>query len=310
MKFHVYNPLSLIDRTHNSEWCCTSFDDKHIGQKPKLNNSYHPIGNISSIPNYDSSECDYFVVPYFIRHTHHLKDEKELFEHLSENLVFFKYKPDKHIFFVGSDDTRPINILEESTVFAFSVNKSSKNKCLYYQPIVKAPKLISPINLAHYDVSFQGYFCNDIRKKAAKAVSGMNSVCINNRYWFEKFMGRETEEMERNYVGLMQMSKFVLCPRGFGMSSVRFFETMAFGRIPVLISDETKLPLDHIINYDDFVLRIKESELESIPDKINEFKVRKDLVQSSLLARKIWETWFSPENFYNFLKQSLDNSCK
>lgn len=308
MKFHVYDQLSLNERTHNSEWCCTPFDKKNIGQKPKLNNSYHHIGKISSIPNCNPSECDYFLVPYLIRHTHHLKDEKELFNHLSENLAFFKQKPEKHIFFVGSDETRPIKTLENSIVFAFSVNKSSKNKCLYYQPIVEVPKLISSIALAHYDVSFQGYFCNDIRKKAANSVSGLKNVVINKRYWLEKFMGRETKEIERNYVGLIQMSKFVLCPRGFGMSSVRFFETMASGRIPVLISDETKLPIEHKINYDEFVLRVKESEIDSIPQKIYEFKEKRNLIKASIAARQTWEKWFCPENFHNFLKESLNIS--
>lgn len=307
MKFHVYDVQKLEEKVHNSEWCLTPFDKKYIGQKPKLNNSYHHIGELASIPYSKSNECDYFVVPCLIRHTHHMNDEKKLNEYLNHNFPFFKGSPERHIFFIGSDDTRPIKSLENSIRFSFSTSKASKDKCVYYQPIVEVPKLISNIEIAHFDVSFQGYFCNEIRKKASKAISGMKSVSINNRYWFEKFMGRETVEIERNYSGLMQMSKFVLCPRGFGLSSIRFFETMAFGRIPILISDDAKLPLENMINYDEFVIRVKENQIESIPDKIQECKKGRNLTAMSIMARSVWEKWFNPNNFYNFLIESLNN---
>jgi hypothetical protein len=39
-------------------------------------------------------------------------------------------------------------------------------------------------------------------------------------------------------------SRFVLCPRGVASNTIRFFESLMFGRIPVLVSDDAKLPLE------------------------------------------------------------------
>jgi hypothetical protein len=51
--------------------------------------------------------------------------------------------------------------------------------------------------------------------------------------------------MLRQFIGLCQRSKFVLCPRGVGVSSMRFFESMAMARSPVILSDEW-VPLPNI----------------------------------------------------------------
>lgn len=40
------------------------------------------------------------------------------------------------------------------------------------------------------------------------------------------------------YLELIARSKFVLCPRGLGPSTFRLYETMAAGRVPVIISDQ------------------------------------------------------------------------
>ncbi len=47
----------------------------------------------------------------------------------------------------------------------------------------------------------------------------------------------EMLEFKRRYAEVITRSKFVLCPRGYGTSSFRLFETMQSGRVPVIISD-------------------------------------------------------------------------
>jgi hypothetical protein len=42
----------------------------------------------------------------------------------------------------------------------------------------------------------------------------------------------------RRFAETLYRSKFVLCPRGHGTASIRLFETLAAGRVPVVISDE------------------------------------------------------------------------
>jgi len=307
MKFYVYSKYQLESKVHESKWACTPLLHDNIGKKPLLNNSFHPIGDFSLLKQENSDEADYFIVPYLIRHTHHFMNDSTLNDHLHDSLPYFSKSPEKHIFFIGSDDNKPIKCLEKSIKFSFSVSKSSEDKCLYYQPVVSVPDKISPIIMANYDISFQGYLCNELRRKAAKQLIScdLKTVVINTRYWLEKFMQNDTKEIERNYCGLMQMSKFVLCPRGFGLSSVRFFETLAFGRIPVLISDDTKLPLEEEIDYDKFIIRVEENDLESIESKIIDFKKNNDLMEVSKISRETWEKWFCPEKIEDFIVNNL-----
>ena len=51
------------------------------------------------------------------------------------------------------------------------------------------------------------------------------------------FVGRRAR-----YRDVLHRSRFVLCPRGRGTSSIRLYETLAAGRVPVIISDDWVAP--------------------------------------------------------------------
>ena len=72
------------------------------------------------------------------------------------------------------------------------------------------------------------------------------------------------------YYELMAESDFVLCPRGFGATSFRLYESLSFGSIPIYIWDETEwLPYRDELPWDDLILRVGFEEIESIPDRVN-----------------------------------------
>jgi Exostosin family len=72
------------------------------------------------------------------------------------------------------------------------------------------------------------------------------------------------ELLLRQFIGLCQRSKFVLCPRGVGVSSMRLFESMAMARSPVILSDEW-VPLP-TIPWEQFSIRVAESDWAKIPE--------------------------------------------
>ena len=73
------------------------------------------------------------------------------------------------------------------------------------------------------------------------------------------------------YARSITASKFVLCPRGYGPNSVRMYETLALGRIPIIISDGFKLPLEQQIPYKKFCIAVDESKLDQIPSIVDNF---------------------------------------
>src|SRR4030095_15269602 len=59
-------------------------------------------------------------------------------------------------------------------------------------------------------------------------------------------------------------SDYVLCSRGFGNFSYRFYESLACGRIPVLIDTDCVLPFDFVIDWDAYCVRVPEKEVSQI----------------------------------------------
>lgn len=99
-----------------------------------------------------------------------------------------------------------------------------------------------------------------------------------------------SEYLER-YARSIHESAFVLCPRGGGTSSFRLYETMMLGRVPVIVSDQMVMPIGP--RWDDFALRVPESDVDRIPAVLEER--RDQAVAMGSLAREAWLHWFSPQ---------------
>jgi hypothetical protein len=74
----------------------------------------------------------------------------------------------------------------------------------------------------------------------------------------------EPELMRREFVANIEGSDFVLCVKGNGNYSYRFYETLSLGRIPLLLDTACCLPLEDTIPYDDFVCRVPLADLAQI----------------------------------------------
>lgn len=100
-----------------------------------------------------------------------------------------------------------------------------------------------------------------------------------------------TPEQKESYIREILDSKFVLCPRGIGVSSHRLFETMQLGRVPVILSDDWVPPGG--VNWLDCSLRVAESRIGDVPELLASRE--KDWREMGALARSEWEKWFAPE---------------
>ena len=103
----------------------------------------------------------------------------------------------------------------------------------------------------------------------------------------------------------MENCKFVLCPRGRGSNSIRFFEALNFGKIPILISDDVKLPLRSKIDYSEFCIEIQEKNYHRLENYIDNFLKTHDLKIASLKAKEISETWFNCNSIDKFVTESV-----
>ena len=87
---------------------------------------------------------------------------------------------------------------------------------------------------------------------------------------------QQVEQNKREYIDILSRSRFSLCPRGIGANSFRFWESLEAGAIPILISDQLVLP--YHIDWEKTIIRIKESEINNIPDVINSISIEQEQI--------------------------------
>ena len=96
---------------------------------------------------------------------------------------------------------------------------------------------------------------------------------------------------EEEYAGILRDSRFVLCPRGWSPSSVRLFETLKAGRVPVVISDQWTPPAGP--DWASCSVVVNEADIAGIPARLEALAPR--AVEMGQAARAVYEDWFSPE---------------
>ncbi len=95
----------------------------------------------------------------------------------------------------------------------------------------------------------------------------------------------------------MLESDYIVCVRGSGNYSIRLYETLCCGRIPVFVNTDCVLPYEFKLKWKDYCVWIEESEISSISEKIIEFHDQlssKDFVDLQYECRRIWKQWLSP----------------
>jgi hypothetical protein len=102
------------------------------------------------------------------------------------------------------------------------------------------------------------------------------------------------ENLTRTFVESVRNSKFVLCPRGVGCSSLRIFEVMCMGRCPVILSDDW-VPPDGP-RWEACSLRARESDVAGLPRLLEQMEPRAE--KMGLRARAEWERWFSEDALF------------
>jgi hypothetical protein len=139
--------------------------------------------------------------------------------------------------------------------------------------------------------SFAGSCSNPIRRKlfeAYGAKSGEYRVREVNK-WFN----HDITEKE-SYVAEIRRSLFVLCPGGYAPYSHRIIETMALGRVPVIIADEW-VPFS--IQEENYYVRIKEEDIAIIDKVLRGYVASYDALQRSV--ELVYGTYFAPEKRYS-----------
>ncbi|MCG9793881.1 glycosyltransferase family 47 protein [Flavobacterium algicola] len=140
---------------------------------------------------------------------------------------------------------------------------------------------------------FQPYYPSSIKRYQFLKRLMVNSNIITDFILRKKYHGgvNKTEDHKKfklEFFQNMEHNPYVFCIRGVGNFSVRLYETLAMGRIPVVIDTDFRLPLINSINWDNHIVLVQEHSLEQqllgFHHKISEI----DFEQIQMQNRELW----------------------
>lgn len=124
---------------------------------------------------------------------------------------------------------------------------------------------------------------------------------------------RSREETTREFYTNLLESDYGVCVRGGGNFSVRLYETLAMGRIPVFINTDCILPYDNIIDWKDYVVWVEDKEIDKIPEKILDFHsslTNERFREMQIKCRKLWIDYLSMNGFMKHLSDLLPDAIR
>ncbi|HEY9887965.1 MAG TPA: hypothetical protein V6D02_06150, partial [Candidatus Obscuribacterales bacterium] len=88
---------------------------------------------------------------------------------------------------------------------------------------------------------------------------------------------------------------------GSGNISVRFYETLCMGRIPIFINTDCELPLASKIDWRRYCVWVEEAEIPHLSEKILAFHrslSAAEFVDLQYECRQLWEQFLCPTGFF------------
>lgn len=162
------------------------------------------------------------------------------------------------------------------------------------------PRLLNDVRAVAGDdpdllFSFQGRRVGPVRDRVLALSHPRAVVEDTSAYDFFEPSAPGLDEARLRYREVMSRSKFVLCPRGAGTSSVRIFEALACGRVPVVLSDDWVAPQG--IDWESCSVRIPEADIRSAPARLEQLEPR--WPETSTAARQVYVEWFADDVWFH-----------
>ena len=150
------------------------------------------------------------------------------------------------------------------------------------------------------------------RAKLLSYLNKSDKVKTNFIYRVNYRGGAVTEEQRTattlEYYKNILESDYILCVRGAGNFSVRFYETLMLGKIPVFINTDCLLPFEDKINWKNHVVWVEWKDRKRIAQKIADFHANlsaNEFVHLQVNNRKLWKETLSVEGMLEMISNAI-----
>lgn len=224
--------------------------------------------------------------------------------------VLIKKHPSKCFFWC--DDDHPLAILPGLYASLPSVFFNTNfHRTIFY--LSRSNNLIGKLKEEYkkkpplYLASFQGGISSNLRKKLLGLKFKTDRIFTRavQQLWATFLFGAGFDDQEsvvNEYARLIFESKFVICPKGNGVSSYRVFETLEAGRVPVIISDKFVPPI--VQQASEYMLFLKEADI----NKLEDFLIAREpeFGQLALNAATVFDKNFADHSKLHYIGEMLE----
>lgn len=301
----VENKLKIYSKSANLQ----SVVEEHILYLGKVddsiikrNNTFRDLkaSDFLDIIDYTNIDnCD------FIIYTDKINKNSEI-----SDLVNLSIEKNKKILLFFNDDSDEIFNFKNSIIFRTSLYKSTKPKNYLSVPaFCNNLKLEREYFFRDYNetptVGFCGALTHGLRSQVISELNNSKNIktnfLIRNSFWGGNVWG---DTVRKQYIENTLNSDFVVCVRGAGNFSYRFYETMCLGKIPIVIDTDIDLPFEDFIDYGNYILKIPIKEIGNIQELvINYWNNISDYTELQKNIISFWESILSPIGFIETLNK-------
>jgi hypothetical protein len=119
---------------------------------------------------------------------------------------------------------------------------------------------------------------------------------------------KETHTTTTEFYNNILESQYVLCVRGAGNFSVRFYETLMMGRIPLYVHTDGYLPLSDVIDWKKHVVWVDYKERHQMANILVDFHQKLDQDSLGVLLKKnrsLWEEKLTLSGFFKTRERNM-----
>jgi hypothetical protein len=260
----------------------------------------------------DVSECDYVVM----RKTYTSNDPVLNIRVCEELNAYSDGHGKQFVYFLHDDPDGDMGeCVEGGIIFRTSYNRSMGRINEYCMPSFFPEDLGMDMMRVIDDVvvpsvGFCGNVSHQVRLDAYNALMRRGVIKLNVVFRDHLHYVCSFTEIKRNrkeFLDVMGGSVYQLCCRGGGNFSHRFYETLASGRIPVLIDTDIPLP-DIGEDWNNYIVMV--TDVNKLVNKLMEWHNNHDVVDMQVRCRRLWEDRLSFKGFSKTVGNILLNNLK
>jgi len=221
-----------------------------------------------------------------------------------QNLQLFLDSLDPNIkyFTVMQHDDAPKHRLPKDTL-CFSAGGNVRGENIIPIPLIcSSLPYIKKNEEKTFLASFVGSLTHPIRTEMANNLNNKPNCVINVKNWSPHVNNDEFN----NFINLASKSKFLLCPRGYGLNSFRLYESFQLGCVPVIITDILYLPWTDELNWQEFSVIIHANNIDKIYDILNSID---EITYNKMIKKgiEVYDKYFTLNGLYENIIKRIKN---